>query len=421
MRHSTALAALAAALAIACQPSSGPALPPTRYAAPLACAGNQVAGFPARLMVGFSGADATAAKPGFDLRYQYLAGGIPDGSGPCTDCRSASCTSAGHRCDNAHGCGWWGCWQYDQDPPGQDVSDFVTAAEADDLLPMFTYYEILQSSGVPEGKPEATDAANDLAFMTRYLADFRFFLQRIGTHPALVHVEPDFWGYAQHAAIDGSTSAAGLPAKVASANPTDCGALPDSIAGLGRCFIAMARNYAPNAWIGLHGSAWASKFDCISNSNPSLDVAAKAATTAAFLSACGAGASDLVVIDIADRDAGYYESTGLDTWLDPTDATLPSFAQAFAWSGALAAGIGKPVLWWQVPLGNMGLPDRPNAWKDNRVDYFFQHPDRVANGGAIGMAFGSGATGQTTPESDGGRFVAWTAALDAVGGQPLCP
>jgi hypothetical protein len=50
----------------------------------------------------------------------------------------------------------------------------------------------------------------------------------------------------------------------------------------------------------------------------------------------------------------------------------------------------------------MSLGNTCGAWQDNRVDYFFDHPDRVAASGATGMAFGSGATCQTDPDSEGG-------------------
>ena len=391
-------------------------VPPPRPSVPtydpsLGCCGAAAAGF-TRLQVGFSGSDATATLPGFDLRYEYIAGPVaPPGVDP--DCLSTSRT-------NAVGCGtqWWGTWQWDQLPPGQYVRDFVASAHADGLVPMITYYVILPASGVNEGPDEATIAAADPAFMARYLADFRFLMRQIGSASAIVHVEPDFWGYAQRAASSGPPSS--LPAAVASANPTDCGALPNTIAGLGQCFVAMARAYAPNSRIGLHGSPWATNFDSITNTWSGLDVAHEAQLTADFLAACAPGA-DLVVVDMADRDAGYYQSTGLQTWLDATDAKLPSFAQAFRWSRSLSARAAKPILWWQLPVGNTGLANVSGAWWDNRVEYFFAHPDRVAAGGAIGMAFGAGASGQVTPESDGGYLRACAAALAAAGGQPLCP
>jgi hypothetical protein len=282
---------------------------------------------------------------------------------------------------------------------------------------MITYYVLLPASGVAEGTAEATQAATNASFMAAYLADFRFLLRQIGAAPAIVHVEPDLWGYAQRAAGGGPPSS--LPAAVASANPDECGGLPDTFAGLGRCLTALARTYAPNAKIALHGSPWATSRDCVTNTDSALDVAAEARKTADFLVGCAPDA-DLVVVDMADRDAGYYASIGQRTWLDPTDATLPSFAQAFRWSHALSDQAAKPILWWQLPVGNMGLANAPGGWQDNRVEYFFAHPERVAESGAVGMAFGAGADGQTTPDSDGGTLWSRAAALGAVGGQPLC-
>ena len=58
---------------------------------------------------------------------------------------------------------------------------------------------------------------------------------------------------------------------------------------------------------------------------PTLDGAAKAATTATFRAACGGVSADLVVADIADRDAGWRASRGQDTWIHD-GATLPEVA-----------------------------------------------------------------------------------------------
>jgi hypothetical protein len=401
---------LATALLPACRQSAStvPSVS-SPYTGPLACSGKAVPGLADYLLIGFAGADSTAGAPGFDVRYQYLAGIIPVDV-HCTPC--SSCNT---------GYDWWGCWQELDREPGLFVRRFIDAAEQHGLVPMFTYYLVLQASGVNEGTDEATIAVRDRTFMTRYFNDFRFFLQQIGTHNAIVHIEPDFWGYAQHAARDAVTDADHLPAEVNTANAADCASQENSVAGMGRCMIAMVRSYAPNAFVGLHASGWSAGYDVILNTYASLDVAGQGVSTADFLLACGAGQSDLVVADISDRDAGYYQSVGRNTWLDATDSHLPDFVQAFAWSRSLADRVGKPILWWQVPVGNMSLSDTSYAWKDNRVEYFFSHPDRVAAGGAIGMAFGSGADGQTTPETDNGYVVGRAAALKAAGGQPLCP
>jgi hypothetical protein len=367
------------------------------------------------VLAGASMTDATAAKAKADLRYLYLSGGIFDGNAPCNSCASG-CTTSGTSCANTAGCSWWGCWQYDQDPPGAYVRGFVSTAKTNGQIPMFTYYQILQASGVAEGSAEV-GAANNATFMARYFADFRFVLQNIGTDVAFVHIEPDFWGYAEQ--VNGNPHL--IPAAVASANSTDCAGTENSIAGLGRCMIAMARKYAPKVRIGLHASAWGTNMDVLANTSASFNVPAEATKLADFLVECGAATGDFIVVDASDRDAGYYQSISRNTWWDTTNATLPNFTQAFTWAKALAETAGIGVLWWQLPVGNMSLANTANAWKDNRVDYFFGHTADLAASHSIGMAFGAGDGQQTTPESDGGNLVSKLNAYAASGGQVYCP
>lgn len=369
-----------------------------------------------RVLVGASMDDAVAEQAPFDLRYLYLAGGLFDGAKPCTSCVSG-CTAKGTSCANGGpGCAWWGCWQYDQDPPGGYVRDFIATAKRDGQIPMLTYYEELPASGADEGDDEVA-AANDVAFMTTYLADWRFVLQQVGSDLTFLHIEPDFWGYAEQVNEDPHAT----PVAVATANPTDCASEESSIAGLGRCMIAMTRKYAPNAKVGLHGSGWGTKIDALANEDPKLDVVAEARKLGAFLKGCGADGGDFVVIDPSDRDAGYYQSVGRDTWWDATDATLPSYRQAFTWAKALAESVGKPLVWWQVPVGNMTLPDTNQHWKDNRVDALMTRMDEIAASHGAAVAFGAGRDDQTDPSTDGGNLVAKVKAYAASGGQRACP
>jgi hypothetical protein len=412
----TAAAALAvvAAVAAGCGGSATPTAPQVmqpipQYAVP-SCPHDPWP-LATTLLVGFSGGDSTAAKPGFHLRYQYLAGA----AAPDADCLSSARAKAA-------GCGasWWGTWQYDQDPPGAFVRGFVATAKTHHLLPMLTYYMLLPASGVREGAPEVTQAARDPFFLRRYLNDFRFFLLQLGCDRALVHVEPDFWGYAQHVAAGLGGDASALPAAVKAANPLDCADQPDTVAGLGRCMVAMARRWAPNAKIGLHASGWATGYDCILNTDAGLDVAARGAQTGAFLDPAGAASSDFVAVDIADRDAGWRQASGYGAgyWIHASGA-LPTYAQAFSWSRAVAQATGKPLVWWQIPVGNMAQPNTYQHWQDDKVAYFFDHPDLVVASGAVAMAFGSGETAQTTPETDGDELASRAAALLGAGGRPL--
>ncbi|MFO0568110.1 MAG: hypothetical protein U0263_20790 [Polyangiaceae bacterium] len=368
-----------------------------------------------KVMVGAAMEDSIAKSAPFDLRYQYLSGGIADGAGPCAKC-DTGCAAGGKSCANSGpGCAWWGCWQYDKDPPGAFVRDFVKKAKADQQVPMLTYYMLLQASGVSEGQAEVTKA-NDAAFMARYYADFRFVAQQIGSEVAFLHIEPDFWGYAQQVNDDPTK----IPAAVASANSQDCGSLPNTMAGMGTCMITMAKKYAPNVKVSLHGSGWATKFDVLLNKDSSFDVAGHAGKLGAFLAAAGPNA-DFITVDAADRDAAWYESQGQNRWWDDTNAKLPNFHQAFAWSKALGDAAKKPIFWWQLPVGNMAQSNSNDHWKDNRVDYFLGHMGEVAAAHGIGAAFGAGAGGQTTPSTDGGNLVSKVKAYSAGGGQAPCP
>jgi hypothetical protein len=355
-----------------------------------------------------------------DLRYTYLSGGLFDGATPCTSC-ATGCTANGHTCANSAGqggCAWWGCWQYDMDPPGAMVRTMIAAAKkaTPPYVPMITYYEILQTSQASEGAGEIA-ATNDASVMTRYFADWRFLLQQIGNDVVLLHIEPDMWGYAEQQSSDPHK----IASAVASANPTDCSAMENSIAGMGQCMVAMVRKYAPNAKVGLHASAWGTNMDVLLNTNASFNVAGEAEKSAAFLGSCGGSGADFVVVEASDRDAGYYQSMGRNTWWDEANLTLPDFAQDLAWVTALSQAMNQPAIDWQLPLGNANMNNTIDHWKDNRVDYLFSHMDQVAAAHIVGLAFGAGATGQTTPESDGGYFVAHVKAYEHAGGQPLCP
>jgi hypothetical protein len=345
------------------------------------------------LMVGAQMADATAAAAPFAARYLYLAGGIAPAATTCmSDCNAAP------NCGN-----WWGCWQEFTAPPGLYATRHIqrSTAASPAQVPMFTYYEILHSTGAAEGAAEVA-AINDVAFLTRYFDDWRFLLQKIGNTRAMLHIEPDFWGYVRNANANPHL----LPAPVQGANPADCNTQENSVAGFSRCMIAMVRKYAPNATVGLHASPWLQPFDA--NDGQALG---------SFMLALGAADSDFIATDPSDRDAGFYEHVlGQDRWWDDAKATA-----YLAWSRQLADTAGKPTAMWQIPLGNMAQNNTTNHWQDNRVDWLFGHLAEVAASRIVALLFGAGEGQQTTPESDGGNLVAKTGANAQAGGTSLCP
>ena len=343
-----------------------------------------------KLMIGAQMADATAAAAPFAARYLYLAGGIAPTASCMADCNAAP------NCGN-----WWGCWQEFTAAPGLYATRHIqrSVGASPPQIPVFTYYEILHSSGANEGADEVA-AINNLVFLARYLDDWRFLLQKIGNTQAMLHIEPDFWGYVRQV----NSNPHLVPAPVANANPGDCNAQENSAAGLARCMIDMVRKYAPNATVGLHASPWMQPFD------PDDGL-----TLGNFMLELGAGDSDFVVTDPSDRDAGYYTSIGQDRWWDDTKATA-----YLAWSKQLADTVGKPTVMWQIPLGNMAQNNTANHWQDNRVDWLFDHIVDVAKSGIVALLFGAGEGQQTTPETDGGNLVGKTTANAQAGGTALC-
>jgi len=347
-----------------------------------------------KLLLGGTMTDTSGSAAPFDARYLYLSGGVRQ-AGQCASSCDGSCTQ------------WWGCWN---SPMGKYALYFIEANAAATWqgisrpqIPLFTYYEILQSmqgynSSLKEGADEVT-IANDATFMKLYFDDWRFLLQTIGTTRVMLHVEPDFWAYARQ--VNGNPHS--IPAKVTAANPTDCSTQENSITGMARCMISMVRKYAPNAKVGLHASDWL-------KGNAGDGVA-----TGNFMIALGSTDGDFIVSDILDRDAGYYNSIGNNIWFD--DAAHASY---LAWIKDVAVTTSQPIIIWQIPLGNANQNNTNYHWKDTHVDYFFAHLADVANAKIVGLMFGAGTDLQTTVETDGNNLINKTIATSQLGGQQIC-
>ncbi|MCP3168341.1 hypothetical protein [Myxococcus qinghaiensis] len=369
-----------------------------------------------RLLVGAQMEDSTAAGAPFDVHYLYVASGLVDSTNICTSCTSG-CTTSGTTCAGAS-CAWWGCWQDVSQPPGAYVRGHVSGAKGRQQLPFITYYQqLLGGVGPAREGEQQLQSLNDVAIMRRYFADWRFTLQQVGSERALLHIEPDLWGYLQ---FFSNGDPATVPAQVASANATDCAGMANNAVGVSRCMIAMARKYAPNAKVSLHASPWSTRTDVYLNTNASFDIAGEARKVADFLLKLGAADTDFIVVEASDRDAGFYDSVGEDTWWDANNATLPHFRQAFTWASAISERLNKPNFWWQLPVGNMNLPNTNQKWKDNRVDYFFSHTAELAAAHSVGFSFGAGEGRQTSPETDNGNLSTRVSAYKRAGGQAPC-
>ena len=283
------------------------------------------------------------------------------------------------------GQGGWPEWN----PNGSFVDIIVKSSNDHGTTPMFTLYAMASW-----GEDKDVAALTRDEFMKPYWAGAKLLFQRLGAsdRPSVVHLEPDFWGFAQQASPDGLH-----PVRVKSL-VEECKDLSDDLRGMAGCFIRLAHTYAPHTVIGFHASRWAGT----------------PAAIVRFFRAIGADQADFVVTDMLDRDAGCWEARtdplcqGKDQgfYLDESNTTSPNFHEAIAWAKQIHDGVGLPIMWWQVPLG-VPSPLRggtPGHYRDNRVHYMFGHVSEFVDAGGVGMVFGTGAEHQTTIDTDGGQF-----------------
>ncbi|WP_407989466.1 RICIN domain-containing protein [Kitasatospora sp. CMC57] len=378
-------------------PSTRPASSPSAAPAPAGggSSAKRLMGSSTMLLGGLMD-DSTANAAPFDVRYAY----IHSQPAPSAEAYTAS------RC-KAEWSGWWGCWTGDTTAPGTQVTVYKDRASKATYQGkprpqkyLFTWYSLRDlgdAAGQGDGPGEVV-AINRSDLLTRYMNDYRFFLQKIGNSQDMIDLEPDFWGFARSLG-----NLHQVPAQVKAANPTDCGAQENSASGLAQCLISMAHKYAPNAGVGLHLTC----FDWQQNTPQCVKDYAD----------LGAKNADFLVSDVTDRDAGWYALPAhgsRDTyWNDQKGFAALGFYKT------MSESVGKPVVLWQVPLGNMAQNNTPGHFKDDKVDWFFSHLDQVANAHVGGLLFGAGWSEQTTPETDGGNLINKTIANHNSGGTPL--
>jgi len=347
-----------------------------------------------KVLIGGAFSDATAAAAPFDVRYRYIHSQPAASSAYYTDSR---CSSA------AVSSGWWGCWGGTTTAPGNDVTwsdNYVAQAtwqgSPRPQMMLWTWYSLRDlgdMAGQGDG-PGEVQAINRADLLTLYMNDYRFFLQKIGNTRAMVDIEPDFWGYVK--SLQGGNPHL-VPAKVKVANPTDCATQEDSAAGLAHCLVSMARKYAPNLGVGMHASCF--------------DYGTDPQGCVQFLKEMTTGA-DFMVGDVSDRDAAWYDLQGQNWhWWNGTKG-----ADTLAFYKLITEGTGKPLVLWQIPLGNMAQNNTLNHYQDDKVDYLFSHMNEVANAHVVALLFGAGQGEQTSAETDGGNLINKTISYRSAGG-----
>jgi hypothetical protein len=289
-------------------------------------------------------------------------------------------------------------WPKWNQPDGEYATIVADEAEKLGVIPMFDIYEF---AALGDGNFEIV---RDAQYMTQFWTDVALLADKLKAfdRPAIVHVEPDFWGYAQQNSPGGDPTAFSAQVKIA----PPCSDLPDDLTGLGRCAMRILHG-GPKVIVGLHGSQWAA-FG--SNGQPDGGAVGR------FVAKVSGGEADFIATDILDRDAGCFEAKpaefdcgrgGTTGWYwDESNQASPNFHEYLDWSRTLAEGATLPLMWWQTPLGAPSdMPGgSPGRYRDNRVHYIFSHVREFIDVGGVGVAFGAGAKGQTGITTDDGQF-----------------
>jgi hypothetical protein len=367
-----------------------------------------------RLEFGLSNLDAswmTASGVPWGYRFQYLAGGV-NTANP------------------------WPTWQDPALPPGQFAVDFMnnsTTAPAN-YIPVFTYYELLQSlpsTGSSEAQRDFNNL-NNASTMASYYANFKLLMQKAGAYgkQVVVHVEPDFWGYMQ---MRGQAATA-ITAKVKGSGFAEAASYTDNLAGFAAELKHLRDTYAPNAVLAMHASMWASSIDIASNTSASINARTEADKTAAFLNSVGMW--DAVFQDVDDHNAAWWElascgsppcvNSGWTHWWDPNNVKFPNFTRYLDWSDELHTKTGRPQVVWQVPMGNQYFLTMNNTcghYQDNVAPYFISHAQDLFNAGLVAVLFGPANDCQTMNEDregDGITNNAGNPTTDTLGGCTAC-
>jgi hypothetical protein len=377
-----------------------------------------------------SGPGSIDRAASWDYRYVYLNGGVSDGKG-------------------------WRTWGENARFP----IDVAQISAQSGSMPVFTYYQILGAGGPCNGCDEKrTDLENlnNPATMANYYRDFTLLMKRLGagTYDGLpgyggrviVHVEPDLAGMMQQAVSNGicfgyctgqGNDPALVKASVASSGVADVSAYPDTFQGFNWALLHLRDLYAPNVLLAFHVSNWATNVNVESDPNPSLDAVALGERVGAFAARAGAvdtprGTStyDLLFNDVADREAGYRATVERQPtfWWDRDNIALPNFHRWEQYIGGATRVTGKPLLVWQAPLGNQYFRTENNTsghYQDNKVEYFFSHPDELVQAGIIGVMFargggGSGNTALSDAMSDGITNPAPFCTSDGISNGKIC-
>ena len=251
------------------------------------------------------------------------------------------------------------------------MTGYIQESLDSSIVPVFTYYQIRQSSPGKD-QDESKGVLGNLkntATMKAYWEDLTFFFQKAGEFPntmVVLHVEPDMWGYAQQ--VSKSDDATTVAASVASSGLPELAALPNNVRGVAQAVVKLRDTYAPNVRLAYHLTYWGTNNDPIYSKPSDKEIDSLASRSAAFYTSLHAK-FDLSFAEYSDRDAGFYEHVlnNAHVWWAAAD-----YARNAHFIARFVHDTGKRVVMWQIPYGNTKMRAEDNSeghYQDNRVEW----------------------------------------------------
>jgi hypothetical protein len=372
-------------------------------------AGAIPASLPSRMMVGVFAPDngETWMKQSgvkWDVRWVYLSG--------------------------QHGQDWYNDWGYGS-ADGSWASDWFTQCDQQGFIPGIHLYNI--GYGHDQGDAGLLTEIRNATFIANYFTEWKALMQlakKFGK-PVIIVLEGDSFGMIEMLTKNDPNAAA----TIGSSGMADLSGLPDTIAGLGMAYLKIRSSVgATNVAIGPDVPAYAANGDILNGDNS--DLQAHVDYQMKFFQPFGLGANatgdrfDFQASNPLSGDADYYRIVGGDSgrWWDASDTAsvnAKSFNRYAEWLRLFNQAAGRRWILHQIPVGNSnmlnvnsdcGAPTDKctprTGYKDNRPEYFFnydapsskalrdQHLAKFADAGVIGLLFGAGDGGSTTPYND---------------------
>jgi hypothetical protein len=176
---------------------------------------------------------------------------------------------------------------------------YIEDSIANDIMPAFTCYMMRHSTpGGGDGGDAVLTNVSNTATTTAYDNDLKLLFQKAGAFPTrkgVLHVGPDFWGYAEQRSTNDDAKT--ISAQVAETDIAELAGLPGNVSGFAQAIVRLRDAFTPNVILAYHVSVWGTRVDIFLQDPPDTQVDLLAGRAAAFYNSLGARFDITCIVD----------------------------------------------------------------------------------------------------------------------------